>query len=399
MFGSLIKKGDVSLSSVPAEIVARVHVMGDTSDEPLVLGGDLGEKSPIPSVSSPFPHGPFQAVVPQPPEAIPEQVVSQVAADSSPFLKELPQAELLVEKKKSLSVEPPLFLTKESQQSTFGFGQTRSIGTKNTTVQEPIKKPIEFHEAATTSNLVLEEPSHSGGHVGWVIGGILMSILLALGGAYYYLYIRPERIVFNEPSAPSIPEIPGIVTTGGLSLVSPNYLPLNIETVTSADIRAQIRSTGDKVLQAGINTPVEFFVTDQNNTAIAFSRFVVLIDLKLPADIISLTDEKFSVYFVNDQGKSRIGFKIQLKSGSNNEGILKKAEGNFPLIFQGLFSETNISVPKKSLFKQSVYRDVPIRFNNVTGATNLSIDYALRENQWYIATSKDSMRAILDTIK
>jgi hypothetical protein len=183
------------------------------------------------------------------------------------------------------------------------------------------------------------------------------------------------------------------------SLVSPNYLSVNVETVSAGEFRAQLEGIGGKMKSAHIATPVEFFVTDQTNTPIAFSRFVVLVGLKLPANVVSMTEEKFSLFLFNDQDRTRIGLRISLKGNRATGEVLKKAETDFPSIFQNFFLESKVVPQKRYVYKESLYNDMRIRYVNISEADTLSLDYSVDGNNWFIGTSKNTLRAIWDAQK
>ena len=394
------KKQDDSIV-VPPEIAARVRVMNDD----LSQAGDYldtpSEPAVIPSSAISAPHGPFAESIPKPTETStapsPVLAVSETAAQSSPFLKSLPKEELVVSRKEKISPEPPMFFSQKDQQNNpFGFSQSVPFQNSNA-IFGTEKSPVSF------SDTVPKVPEASKHTAWWVFAILLIVFLSALGGAYYYLYTYLAQKPV-EDITPEKQEITPVASdtnqsTNDFSLSSPNYLPLNIETVSASDILTQIQNMSERVRLSGVTQPIEFLVTDQTNTPIAFSRFILLSGLKLPESSVNLTDEMFSMYFFNDQGNVRVGFRIHLKSAETSAQIIRKVEGDLPIGFQGIFFAPNVPIAKKALFKQSLYNGIVIRYSNLVGATNLSIDYAITQGDWYIGTSKNTLRSLLDLKK
>jgi hypothetical protein len=121
--------------------------------------------------------------------------------------------------------------------------------------------------------------------------------------------------------------------------------------------------------------------------------------LKLPQNVVSTTEEKFSLFLFNDQGKSRVGLRISLKDGKIAPELLKKAEIDFPVVFQNLFLESKVVLQKKYLYKESSYNGIKIRYVNISEPEMLSVDYSVDGNSWFVGTSKNSLRALLDAQK
>lgn len=411
IFGSSSEK-DTNKVVIPPEILARISVLGDhvthTSEPVTDLGGAVQLR--VPSQATVIPHGP-ETTFPQGSTQVPGSnheapqttfVVAPEVAESSPFLQDLSPQELAIPKKEQAGIEPPLFLSDKTKPTAFGLGQ-EGLGSFARNVSPAVAaKSISFTDDPSA------EPSHTRSRVAIRVFVALFLVLIAgLGGMYYFFYVySDESLLSNQPmetgdvqttdisSQATMPE-----TQGGFSLRSANYLPLNIETVSQNEIRTEIQKLAEQAKSAEIKGSIEFLVTDQTNTPIAFSRFVTLAGLKFPEAIVSATDEHFSFFLFMDQGRTRVGFRVNLKSSENTESVFKKIEGDFPLALQGWFFEANIAPVKKAVFRQGMYQNVPIRYTNVPGVENLSVDYAIIDNIWYIGTSKDTVRGILDYSK
>ncbi len=406
LFGTASKDGQKV--EVPSEIFAHISVLGDhvpegTSDDTEKPLQGVG----VPSMANPIPHGSAEVFSDGQPVSSPlaengdkpvSFAVSPEMAESSPFLQSLPPQERMVPQKEKGGIEPPMFLTENTNNNKFGFNQSQSnmfaggfspaVGVKN----------ISFSDATAP-----EQPASRKKAI-WIFSGIFAALSIGLGAAYYFLYVYTDQSATIDP----IDAAPAPVTTSDtqgnaekkksseFSLGSANYLSLNVETVSGNEIRAQLKKTADRIRKAGIASPVEFLVTDQNNTPIAFSRFVLLSGMKLPEEIIDAADEHFSIFVLAEQDRTRIGLLVTMKQTVALPPLLKKTEGDLAVAMQPFFLEENISPVKKAVFKQGAYRDIPVRYSNVPGAENLSVDYASVNNLWYIGTSKEVVRGMLD---
>lgn len=234
------------------------------------------------------------------------------------------------------------------------------------------------------------------------IVGMIILLLLA-GGIYYYFLVRGDDLV-EQDSIDSMKEVVPLPVTQTpkelpYALDKPNYLSVNTETVSPTDIQKVFYDTASRIKGASIATPVEFLITDQSNNPLAFSRFAFLLDIKLSPETLALVGEVFSVYIYDDAGFMRVGLALPLRDQSTAILTLSRSENMFPAVFQGIFLEQNISIPENMTFKSSMHKDFSVRYVNIDIAKNLSFDYAVTNNHWYIGTSKNTLRVLLDAIK
>lgn len=238
------------------------------------------------------------------------------------------------------------------------------------------------------------------------IGVIMMSVLLLCGGIGYYFIVMqgsPEPNI--EPTQHiDVPAVEQVISQElPYSLDTANFLSINTEIISAEEIKNILFATSARIREASITQPVEFLITDQNNNKLAFSRFALLLKLELDPVILSHIDESFSLYLYNDDGKMRVGLDLLLKDQSAVIPLLSKGENMLPYAFRMLILEQNSIVPKSMSFKSNVYSTRPltseppiaIRYVNIDIAQNVSMDYAITENHWYIGTSKNTLTAIL----
>lgn len=249
-----------------------------------------------------------------------------------------------------------------------------------------------------------------------IIGIVATMLLLVLVGAYYYFFVSKQTA---EPLAPqaAVQNSPETVTENiqkelPYALDKPNYLSINTETVSSLDIQKTLLQAAFLIRDASIAQPVEFLITDQNNNPIAFNRFAFLFNLDIAPDVFTLIDEPFSLYIYNDAGSMRLGLDLTLKDQATVLSTLPKIESTLPYAFRALILESDVTVLKNVEFRSGAYsprsqtalndgsagQEVSLRYANIDSRQGWSMDYAITNNHWYIGTSKNTLRALLDTI-
>ncbi|OGI20014.1 MAG: hypothetical protein A3J06_00385 [Candidatus Moranbacteria bacterium RIFCSPLOWO2_02_FULL_48_19] len=236
----------------------------------------------------------------------------------------------------------------------------------------------------------------------WIIVALMFVII---AGGVFYFFSQRNQMETEDPSllpdTTSIPKNAEEPATQDLpyALDKPNYISFNTETVSLEDIRKTLSQAALRMKAGNIVQPIEFLVTDQNNNPLAFNRFAFLLTLDLAPDVAALANENFSLYMYNDDGRARLGLALTFRDAPAAVLALAKTETALPYAFQNLILEPNISVSKITPFRSSAYNQVAVRFANVSADQNVSFDYALAGNQWFIGTSKNTLRAILDINK
>lgn len=242
---------------------------------------------------------------------------------------------------------------------------------------------------------------------------VLVSFLLIAGGAYYYYVIKgnsgsdvvaPQASV--QEAVPPEDTVEILPKESQYALDKPNYLSINTETVSPEDIRATLSQTATRIKDASIASPIEFLVTDQNNNVLAFSRFVFLLKLEVPSEMLALIDENFSLYGYNDGGYVRFGLDLTLKDqGAIEKGVVK-IEKSLPYLLRALYLEPGVSISKSVIFKSNTYKSIAVtnsqayslRYANIDIPKKLSLDYSIVNNHWYIGTSRYTLTSMLERI-
>ena len=231
----------------------------------------------------------------------------------------------------------------------------------------------------------------------FLMGGL--TLLLVIGGllAWYFFKSTPETTPMTTPT--QVEDVPPVVVAPvepPYALDKPNYLSIDTETVTATSLRELLRQSGERMQSAKVTKPVEFLLTDKNNNPIAFTRFAYLMKLELKGEVLPLLGESFSLYLYNDAGQSMIGLGLTLAENVTGESVLAlQNEGTVPFAFRTFLYE-GLTVPKEVLFRSGLYQTQTVRYVNVDASKNISFDYALRGKSWFIGTSKETLRAILD---
>lgn len=232
----------------------------------------------------------------------------------------------------------------------------------------------------------------------FLIGGL--TLILVIGGLLVWYFLKSKPEVTLEATVPTqVENIPPVVTAPiepPYALDKPNYLSVDTETVTAASLRELLRQSGERMQGAKVTKPVEFLLTDKNNNPIAFTRFAYLMKLELKPEVLPLLGESFSLYLYNDAGQSMVGLGLSLAENVTGESLLAlQKEGTLPFAFR-MFLYDGLAVPKEGVFRSGLYQAQGVRYVNIDASKNISFDYALRGKSWFIGTSKETLRAILD---
>lgn len=229
-------------------------------------------------------------------------------------------------------------------------------------------------------------------------GGILL-LALILGGVAWYFMRSTSVITEGAPSVPVTPvtlpvEAP-VILEPPFSVEKANYLSVDTETMTAESLSVLLKQSADRMTAAKMTLPVEFLVTDKNNNPIAFSRFAYLLKLEIPKDLLATIGESFSLFLFNGGERVSLGLSLRFNDETVGRDLINKKESSLPLFFRTLLFN-GATLPKQIIFRSSTYNSVPVRFVNVDSARALSLDYALREKEWLLGGSKETLRAMID---
>lgn len=242
---------------------------------------------------------------------------------------------------------------------------------------------------------------------------IILIISIAALGLYYFTLSKNQETITEVPevavetvqtepdpvqanTAPQEPEKP----QPKYSQTNPNYLQIDTAITLDSDIKNILVKTGEEILamEDSTGTLYEFLPVDTNNNPISFQTFLTTVKINLLPEIFSSLKDDFSIYFFNDGGKIRIG----LIGGIIDKNLLSKnlLKQEETLISNASFLFLNNPIEiEVNPFANSEYKTYKIRFSNANSTKDLSIDYSLTNSQFMFATSKNTLRAILDRLE
>jgi len=238
---------------------------------------------------------------------------------------------------------------------------------------------------------------------------ITIFIILIVGaGVYYFLATRQkgeEQIVISpepapEPTPEPAPEptpTPTPEPKNDFTADKPNYLSIDFENSDTAAVKTAITGYVQKVQDSKITTPVEFLLVDAKNNPITFENFAKKFGLALSAKVVADLGSDFSLYIYSDQSDMRLGLSIASKNDTKLKTDLLNEEKALTEEIKPLFIPIDYKIEAKT-FGASSYNGANIRYNNISGAANLSVDYAIVNKQLLIGTTKMTLRSIIDKI-
>ncbi len=242
---------------------------------------------------------------------------------------------------------------------------------------------------------------------GILLAGIILLVIAVVAGgafAYFSFFAKKPPVASDMPAKKSVNETLPPVTSdvapsidAPFSLSSPNYLSIDVETITAEQFRGML-SLKEKLLESNhiVDTPIEFFVTDKNNTPVAFARFATLMGITFPEAVMGQIDEAFSLYLYSDGHVARVGLSLSLKDKDLLHDAVMKGESAIPFALQALYLDPTVTKIATPVFKSGTYKTYSTRYFNI-GSSGLSNDYTFTEKHWVIGTSANAFRKILDT--
>ncbi|PIP27344.1 MAG: hypothetical protein COX30_02360 [Candidatus Moranbacteria bacterium CG23_combo_of_CG06-09_8_20_14_all_39_10] len=281
---------------------------------------------------------------------------------------------------------------------------------KVNTIPFPIQKnintnnPTEKTESSSNKKIILA----------FVLG---LLVILAVGaGAYYFMQLRqttPDIAIVEEtppiltedlsedvpPANESImdPEqTPQPIDTTEISAIMPNYLQIDPNTLNNTSLEETLNTYATDIKNAGITTPVEFVVTDQQNNPVGFANFAAMSGLKLSDAILSNLDETFSLFIFNDNLNTGIGLAISAKNKTVLQSDLLLAEKTMGTDLESIFVYP--SAAANTPFEKTIYEGFDIRYQNLISPQKLSIDYVLDGKQLLIGTTQKTLEMIINKL-
>lgn len=228
---------------------------------------------------------------------------------------------------------------------------------------------------------------------------LILIIFALIGGGYFFWASRPPVSSETPISAPQQTSTEPVTITNPplekYSTNNPNFLSFDANNATYEEIERLFKNTAKEVEIMNPSAPIEFILTDKNNTPIAFHIFAALANISFPSTLLSSLDETFSIYFYPNNNTVYLG----LQTSSKNKGVtvaeMKSAEPVLVKALKIILMQENFQIQNQP-FKDSSYNSNIIRYNNLDEIKALSLDYTVTEKDLFIGTNKNTLRAIID---
>lgn len=278
------------------------------------------------------------------------------------------------------------------------------------TVPKKAQKKISLRKAPTdkklmSDNIILKE------RWGWKHYLMMLVVIGSIGGgAFYFWKTRLSSEGLNLPTVnlPNIPDISSNKSADDLREQSDDSLPfsttnanpfiVDVETETVSTLRERLIQDADDMQKASMTGPVPFSIVDKTNTPIAFFIFASIFNLGLSGNLLNSLDNNFTLFIFLDNNEPRIVLSIATKDVNATRKYLAESERTLPLSLKNiLLVDTPPTIPA-AIFSTTAYKGATIQYFNLSSETPLSFDYAISENTLVLGTSKNSERAVLDTI-
>lgn len=365
IFGSHKSPKDLAAKSdIPEEIYQQVRVMGDVPSRAFSSAPE-SETAPASAAPAPAPKqpSPFLSETAPRPTVSESQSASGAASASSP------------------AARPPQNLPLQ--------GAPEAV---------PVRLAQEGSGSVLPEISSQSPRSHWRRYLVWGLSALLLLILV--GGAAYFMLLRTEPVemadsaLLEEPEAPESPAMPEPLP---FSVSGANYLPINTETSTSESIESEISAQEAKLQASGIEVPVKFLITDQNNIPIAFSRFAFLLGLPLESELVNLFEESFSLYLYNDGGTVRraLVLSVDTEQARFLDEQLRSLENQLPSAMKQVFYPAEGFRLDNPVFATGNFNGKPVRYVNFDLDRNFSFDYLKTETLLIFGNSKNMVRAVL----
>lgn len=295
----------------------------------------------------------------------------------------------------SLKTTSSPFLTLEAKRPT----TPDNTNAKPNTLPNKINPDLNAPSSAIKIKQISNKKPSSGKRIAIAVTIILLLLLMG-GGGYYYWLKRKSLVIPQKTPTQNIsktlktspkPVIQNIVAD------KPNYLSFDFDNSDNSTIKKILQDYAAKVAQSNATVPVAFIVTDSHNNPVAFQDFAAKIGLNLPQNLIAQLGPGFTLYMYNDTGNIRIGLAVAEKNDAQLKAALDQAESSLLQDLQPLFLASAYNL-NNNAFQNSTYNGIAIRFNNIISPVNLSVDYAIYQNQWLIGTTKKTLRSMIDLL-
>lgn len=220
---------------------------------------------------------------------------------------------------------------------------------------------------------------------------IIIIILLSGAGFYYLKYIKgPEKPGVETPASLFQTESTEVISIkeGKESALS-NQLKKKIERFQEEDLPTGEAGTFRRILVKKISKEKDYFLS--------FKEFIEILGINLPINILENLGDSYTFFLYSQKEGVRSGLVIGAENIDNLKISLRNWEELLSWDLKPMFfgAETGGLITEN--FQDGIYKGVNIRYLNFSDFS-FAIDYAVVRNYLIIATSKESMRGVIDRI-
>jgi len=198
-----------------------------------------------------------------------------------------------------------------------------------------------------------------------------------------------------EPIEPIIPEsLINATTTETIEILSEEY-DLFFNQLKSISETQQEANTFKNILIRLVGEAEKIYAD--------FSIFISASKINIPINISQVVaesennGENYTLFLYSQEQANRLGLVISMGQSDTLVEDLKAWEETIINDIKILFLESEIPESATEEFQDNIYKDIFIRYMNFP-TSDLTIDYAIVNNNLVITTSKDSMYAIIDDL-
>ena len=181
------------------------------------------------------------------------------------------------------------------------------------------------------------------------------------------------------------------------SMDLPNTLVLADRTTALATFKKHLNTIAQTMRDENMVGPVTFLFVDDAQIPLPFRTFAQMVRLDLPEEFLSATNDSFELYAYKKGENVYFGLGVDMADAQKAQEVLLSNEWQMPKLFSGLFVGTPPTL-ENPVFHESTYRDFTIRYINFPQPEGASIDYTVTPQRFFVATTKDMMRAMLDKL-
>lgn len=322
----------------------------------------------------------------------------------------------------STLVATPISIQKEEPQKEASFSKNPNPFLEQIPAPIPEKKeepkkplPAQTNIEITNTKTIEKQPSSrqatqaktpSGSAIYKALLGFVLVLVLAiigLGGYYFWVTRTPKQEIPAVAETPTAEETPTAIEetvviappTEKYSDSKANYLILDISTASADSIHSSIETLLTDLKEKSSSSLYEFIPVDANNNPIAFPIFATAAKFNLSPTLLSTLGGTFSLFIYNDNGIQHLGLSANIKKQDLFAKEIVKQEKTFIADASFLFFNATPEV-KTGQFGNGKYKDFSTKYLNLNKQETLSIDYTSNNSQFFIGTSKNTLRAIID---